>query len=135
MTDNGSTNFKFLPMYGSERISDRMPPTLCDGRYSTKSGMKILVYPEQPDFYDFAHRVYRDCNDWGHEAVIVVDPRPDPNFNIFLKVWYADETGIGIHYKSDRKDGIIYPGHTLKHLERLLYEETLTIISTNKHYC
>lgn len=91
------------------------------------SKLKILIYPQTPEFYDFAHRVYRDCKDWNHDPIIVADPRPDPNFNVILRVWYADTTGIGIHFKSDRKDGIIYPGNTLKYLERLLYEETLFI--------
>jgi hypothetical protein len=92
--------------------------------------IRILVYPETPDDYAFADRVYRDCKDWGHDPVIIADPRPSSNFKVYLKVWYADETGIGIHYKSDRKDGTFYPGHTLKHLERLLYEEAIMIYNS-----
>lgn len=90
------------------------------------SKLKIVIYPESADFYDFAHRVYRDCTDWNYDATIVSDPGHSP-YNVLLKVWYADATGIGIHYKSDRKDGTIYPGYTLKYLGRLLNEETLYV--------
>ena len=89
--------------------------------------MRILVYPETPDFYDFAHRVYRDCMDWNYDPVITTDPRPGPDFKVYLKVSYADETGICIHYRSERKSGYIYPGPELKYLKFLLYEETLFI--------